>query len=57
MEIVEISQNSEKKRVTDHDFRPPFIKCGGRKIKIVRAENIRYATGADKQRGPDFFTV
>ena len=28
VEIMEIWQNLEKKRVTDHEFPPPFIKCG-----------------------------
>ena len=28
VEIVEIWQNLEKKRVTDHDFPPPLLKCG-----------------------------
>ena len=38
---VEFWQNLEKKRVTDHDFPPPFIKCGvGKKNKVCCSVKI-----------------
>ena len=41
---MEIWQNLEEKRVTDHDFPPPFLKCGVGKYQVRLSEkqiNIR----------------